>query len=165
LNIPIATAPNGASEVGNTVTITTTVPHNFAVGQTVVVAGVGAAGYNGDFTITGVSGNTFTYTSGSTLGYRACASGAAPRLPDRYASRGYWEPRSSPLRGADRLVRRTNRPGSEDAHFVGFPLGGRKASEWRFTLRGDAPGGGALARSLSRHTWKLDFTPIRSSIR
>src|SRR5262249_11277876 len=41
----IVAAPTGAVEVGNTVTITTAVAHNFTVGQTVQVSGVGVAGY------------------------------------------------------------------------------------------------------------------------
>ena len=60
--IPIAASPTGATEAGNTVTITTTTPHGFSKGQQVKVSGVGVNGYNGVFTITGVSGSTFTYT-------------------------------------------------------------------------------------------------------
>jgi len=59
---PIVATPNGASETGNTVTITTTAPHGFQVGQTVTISSVLAAGYNGAFTIATVpSPNTFTY--------------------------------------------------------------------------------------------------------
>jgi hypothetical protein len=51
------------TESGNTVTVTTAAAHGYAVGQSVVIAGVGNAGYNGTFTITGVTGlTTFTYT-------------------------------------------------------------------------------------------------------
>ena len=56
-----AAAPTGATEVGNTVTITTAAPHNFAPGQSVTIAGVGVAGYNGSFTIASVPTPT-TYT-------------------------------------------------------------------------------------------------------
>ena len=53
----------GAKETGNTVTITTTAAHNFAVGDVVNISGVGVAGYNGTFTIASVpSTTTFTYT-------------------------------------------------------------------------------------------------------
>ncbi len=54
-----------ATESGTTVTITTQAPVDFAVGQQVLITGVGVTGYNGTFTITAVGGNTFTYTAGS----------------------------------------------------------------------------------------------------
>ena len=58
---------SGATESGNTVTITTTTPHNFKVGQSVLVAGVGVAGYNGTFPVQTVpSPSTFTYTDANT---------------------------------------------------------------------------------------------------
>lgn len=62
--LPIAASPTGATEAGNTVTITTTspLPGSFSNGTTVQVAGVGVAGYNGVFTITAVTPTTFTYT-------------------------------------------------------------------------------------------------------
>jgi hypothetical protein len=70
LNIVAAAAPGGyvggASEYGNTVTINCTANTWLNVGDTVTVAGVGIAGYNGTFTVTSV-GNSynrvgFTYT-------------------------------------------------------------------------------------------------------
>jgi subtilisin-like proprotein convertase family protein len=62
--IDIAASPNGATELVNTVTITTSVAHGFSVGQTVQISGVGVAGYNGTYTITSVpSATSFTYTS------------------------------------------------------------------------------------------------------
>src|SRR5271157_3210227 len=57
---PIAIT-DGATELGNTVTITTTTPHNFVVGQSVIVSGVTVSGYNGTFTITYVTPTTFTF--------------------------------------------------------------------------------------------------------
>ena len=55
-----------ATEVGNTVTITTSSTIVFASGCQVAIVGVGVAGYNGTFTINSVTstspGNTFTYT-------------------------------------------------------------------------------------------------------
>ena len=57
---------NGATESGNTVTITTTTPHNFVVGQSVTVSGVTVSGYNGTFTITSVTPTTFTYNDSTT---------------------------------------------------------------------------------------------------
>jgi hypothetical protein len=57
---------NGATESGNTVTITTSAPHNFVVGQSVQVQGVTISGYNGTFTITSVTPTTFTYQDSTT---------------------------------------------------------------------------------------------------
>ena len=57
----IGASPLGAVEVGSTVTITTTAAHNFVVGQTVTISGVGVAGYNGTFTIATVSATKFSY--------------------------------------------------------------------------------------------------------
>src|SRR5271157_440592 len=57
---PIAIT-DGATESGNTVTITTTTPHNFVVGQSVTVSGVTVSGYNGTFAITSVTPATFTF--------------------------------------------------------------------------------------------------------
>ncbi len=59
----IGAAPTGATESGNTVTITTNTPHGLVTGQSVLVAGVGVAGYNGPYTVLAVpSPTTFTYT-------------------------------------------------------------------------------------------------------
>ncbi len=57
---------DGATESGNTVTITTTTPHNFVAGQSVTVSGVNVSGYNGTFTITSVTESTFTYKDSAT---------------------------------------------------------------------------------------------------
>src|SRR5262249_55419048 len=68
---------SAASEAGNTVSITTAQAHNLTVGQTVVISGVGVAGYNGTFTIDSVpSATTFTYTN-STAGLAGSSGGAA----------------------------------------------------------------------------------------
>jgi hypothetical protein len=52
-----------ATEIGDTVTITTSssTPAGFGPGQTVTISGVGVAGYNGPFTVTQSSANTFQY--------------------------------------------------------------------------------------------------------
>jgi reprolysin-like metallo-peptidase family M12B len=53
----------GASSVGTTATIRTTVAHNRSVGDIVTIAGVAVAGYNGTFAITAVpTPRTFQYT-------------------------------------------------------------------------------------------------------
>ncbi len=71
----IAASPGGATETGNTVTITTTAAHNLHVGQTVTIAGVAEAGYNGTFEVlTTPSTTTFTYTN-PTAGLAASGGG------------------------------------------------------------------------------------------
>ena len=57
---------NGATESGNTVTITTTAPQNFVAGQSVNVSGVTVSGYNGTFTITSVTPTSFTFQDPAT---------------------------------------------------------------------------------------------------
>ena len=57
---------SGATWSANTATITTVNAHALIVGQRVIVTGVNAiggssSGYNGTFTVTGVTANTFTY--------------------------------------------------------------------------------------------------------
>jgi hypothetical protein len=55
-----------ATESGTTVTITTNLIHNRSVGDVVTIAGVGVAGYNGTFTITGIpTVRSFQYTAGA----------------------------------------------------------------------------------------------------
>jgi hypothetical protein len=62
----IAASPNGASKSGSTATFTTVAPHGLAVGDPVVVAKVGIAGYNGTWTVASVpSTTTFTANIGS----------------------------------------------------------------------------------------------------
>ncbi len=57
-----------ASEIGTTVTVTTTTPHNLRIGETVVVSGIAPAGYDGTVVVTGVTSTTFTYTAAAGLG-------------------------------------------------------------------------------------------------
>ena len=56
------------SEVGTTVSVTTAVALPFTDGQTVLIAGVSPAGYNGTYTATVTGSNTFTYTAAAGLG-------------------------------------------------------------------------------------------------
>ena len=67
---------SGATESGTIVTITTSTPHGFLVGESVTVTGVGVFGYNGTYTITSVpTPTTFTYTD--TAGLVASGGGIA----------------------------------------------------------------------------------------
>jgi hypothetical protein len=64
---PSVTSRGGAQETGNTVTIATGNPHTLQAGDTVTIAGVAVAGYNGTFTVTAVpSSRSFQYTNGTT---------------------------------------------------------------------------------------------------
>ncbi|MCY2986578.1 MAG: dockerin type I domain-containing protein [Planctomycetota bacterium] len=80
-------AAGGASETGHTVTITTSAAHHLVVGQKVTIAGVGVAGYNGTFLITGVpsgtGGTTFTYTN-PTSDLGGSGGGTVVTLADGY---------------------------------------------------------------------------------
>jgi hypothetical protein len=67
-NVYTATRPvaniSSISEVTNTVTVTTSSPHNFAVGEMVIIAGVTPSGYNSlgfGWQIITVTSTTFTY--------------------------------------------------------------------------------------------------------
>jgi hypothetical protein len=51
-----------ASWASGTASITLQYPLTLTTGQTVTVSGMTPAGFNGTFTVTGVSGNTFTYS-------------------------------------------------------------------------------------------------------
>lgn len=63
---PIITGAT-ASESGTTVTVTTSaLPAGFASGWVFGMTGCSVTGYNGGFAVTGVVGNTFTYTDSNT---------------------------------------------------------------------------------------------------
>ncbi len=66
---PITTVPvpgPGITRVGNVATVTTAVPHFFANGNTVTIAGADDILYDGTFVIAGVTATTFTYTMAGT---------------------------------------------------------------------------------------------------
>jgi hypothetical protein len=72
----IPAPPGGATQAGNTVTITTQNQHGLTPGQTVTVSGVGVAGYNGTFTVAKVLTNKkFTYSTGPVIGLPASGGG------------------------------------------------------------------------------------------
>ena len=61
---PSATSRGGAEENGNTVTIATGNAHTIQVGETITIAGVGVAGYNGTWTVTAVpTSRSLQYTN------------------------------------------------------------------------------------------------------
>jgi len=64
--VAIVASPNGAAQNGYLVTITTSAAHGLSAGQSVTVAGVGVAGYNGTFAVVSVpSATQFTYIAGA----------------------------------------------------------------------------------------------------
>src|SRR3954447_20235521 len=75
--VAIAASPTGAVENGFLVTISTTSAHGLSAGQSVTVAGVGIAGYNGTFPIVSTPASTqFTYIAGAS-GLAASGSGTS----------------------------------------------------------------------------------------
>jgi hypothetical protein len=75
--VSIAASPTGATENGFLVTITTSVAHGLAAAQSVTIAGVGVASYNGTFPIVAVPSPTqFTYIAGAS-GLAASGGGTA----------------------------------------------------------------------------------------
>ena len=75
-------ASNGATESGTTVTITTTAPSGFLVGQNAQIVGVPITGYNGIFPIVSTPTRTsFTYTA-LTSGLAPSGGGTAQNLPN-----------------------------------------------------------------------------------
>ncbi|HET7856268.1 MAG TPA: M12 family metallo-peptidase, partial [Gaiellaceae bacterium] len=86
---PSATSRGGASETGTTVTIATSATHALQVGDSVTVAGVAEAGYNGTFTVTAVpTTRSFQYTNAVT-GLPVSGGGTAtPGTPGASCSAG-----------------------------------------------------------------------------
>jgi hypothetical protein len=60
--IPVAASPTGAVRANNISTVTTTAPHGYHLGQTVLIVNVADATFTGTFLITGIpSATQFTY--------------------------------------------------------------------------------------------------------
>ena len=90
----VAPTATGATESGNTVTITTTASNILAQGYKVVISGVPEAGYNGTFQVTSVISPTqFTYTN-PTSGLADSGGGnvALPPQPNLAQSWDDWGP-------------------------------------------------------------------------
>src|SRR5256712_1817965 len=77
--VSIAASPTGATENGFLVTINTTTAHGLSAGQSLTIAGVGVAGYNGTFPVVSAPPPTqFTYIAGaSTLAASGGGSAAS----------------------------------------------------------------------------------------
>ena len=75
--VTIAASPAGATENGFLVTVTTTAAHGLSAGQSVTIAGVGVASYNGTFPVVAAPSSTqFTYIAGAS-GLAASGGGTA----------------------------------------------------------------------------------------
>jgi hypothetical protein len=79
---------SAVTQVGNKVTVYTISTLGIDVGDSVTIAGVGVAGYNGTFTVTGVSLNSFTYTDPVT-GLPGSGEGTASFVASTVSSVGY----------------------------------------------------------------------------
>ncbi|MFZ0821266.1 MAG: hypothetical protein WAM91_14450 [Candidatus Acidiferrales bacterium] len=81
-SIAIAASPTGAVRANNISTITTTSPHNYQIGQTVLIVNVADATFNGTFLITAIPGATqFTYDNpGANSASGNTGSGASSTL-------------------------------------------------------------------------------------
>lgn len=87
----IAASPSGATESGNSVTITTTATNAVAAGANVTVSGVPVAGYNGTFAVAAVlSATQFTYTD-PTSGLAASGGGSVSQAMNPATSQEAWE--------------------------------------------------------------------------
>src|SRR5271166_2587940 len=75
--VAIAASPTGATENGFLVTITTSTAHGLSAGQSVTIAGVAVAGYNGTFPVVATPSTAqFTYIAGAS-GLAASGGGTA----------------------------------------------------------------------------------------
>jgi len=83
--LSIIASPNGATEAGSTVTVTTSVPHDFAALSWVVISGVKVAEYNGTFQIVSVpTPTTLTYINPA-VGLANSGGGNAVAVPNSQA--------------------------------------------------------------------------------
>jgi hypothetical protein len=78
---PGIAATNGATQSGNFVTITTTSPHPFSVGQIVTISGVGVAGYDGTFQILSVPSATTFIVANLNAGLSPSGGGMVSATP------------------------------------------------------------------------------------
>jgi hypothetical protein len=77
LAVNIAASPNGATQSGLICTIATSTAHQCAAGETVVIAGVGVAGYNGTWTVVSVVDATHFTFANTVSGLAASGGGTA----------------------------------------------------------------------------------------
>ena len=133
----IAAAPGGATQVGNTVTITTTaaLSIDLTVGAQVTISGVANAAYNGTFRIASAPTTTsFTYTHPTQSDLPASGGGTAAPLPSPANAEGwddwgpfytqtymaFYGPDSSTLEMCSSGAGCNGRFGSKRAQYIGF---------------------------------------------
>ena len=121
-------AVGNATETGNTVTITTTVPHGFSAGQVVYIAGFSGpdAGYNGAYTIlsSGLTPTTFEYTSLTTgLPTSTTAGNASTTTPAPFG----WVGTSQPLDAFQKVLAdfTSTNPSNKNVNGLGEYFGGK----------------------------------------
>ncbi len=133
----IAAAPGGATQVGNTVTITTTaaLSIDLTVGAQVTISGVANAAYNGTFRIASAPTTTsFTYVHPTQSDLPASGGGTAAPLPSPANAEGwddwgpfytqtymaFYGPDSSTLEMCSSGAGCNGRFGSKRAQYIGF---------------------------------------------
>jgi hypothetical protein len=81
--VAIGGTTGDVSESGTTVTVRTAADHHLSVGDSVTIAGVSLAGYNGTFTVTGVADSTHFTVTNATSGLATSRRGAvwSPTYP------------------------------------------------------------------------------------
>ena len=80
LAVTIAASPSGATQSGYTCTIATTTPHLCTAGQSVLLAGVGVAGYNGTWIVSSVVDSTHFTFANTVSGLASSGGGTATPL-------------------------------------------------------------------------------------
>src|SRR5271155_2633241 len=80
LAVNIAASPTGATQSGYTCTIATSTPHQCTAGQSVLIAGVGVAAYNGTWTVATVLDATHFTFANTVSGLAAAGGGTATPL-------------------------------------------------------------------------------------
>jgi hypothetical protein len=71
---------------GTSATVTTNEVHGYLNGDNVIISGANQSGYNGQFTISGASGNTFTYQVSSLLGSPATGTITSQKISGSLAT-------------------------------------------------------------------------------
>lgn len=80
------------SQTGNVATVTTSGATSLSVGDQVTLSGVSNGVFNGTFVVTGVSGNTFTYTTGNSGTLSGTGGTLTGASASHLAGAGYWLP-------------------------------------------------------------------------
>ena len=130
----LVTTISAITASGTTVTVVTDSPHGIEVGELIQITGIGTAGYNGTFNVTGVTNQaTFTYTAGSS----PSSPGTLGSQPHVYLA--------SPFSNTTRDVTlRSHKEMTVQTLYSGFD-----------SLRKNRFGLGATKKTASRYLWSV----------